>query len=160
MVTFQIIISASVKWNEEHLANVLLDRVAREFLSEKKAFELTSEGQKERAMERAWNRAFQAEGTSSREARALVQWELMSAMVVRGPTTSLAFHCLLTHGAHSSSFSRLGSLLSYFYIQFTFSHQHDSTLPCSFSLLRNSSGPLMTSLSCLVCIHLINPSKH
>lgn len=60
-----------MKLNEEHLAIILLDRVAREFLSEKKAFELTSEGQKEPAVERAWNRAFQAEGTSSRKARAV-----------------------------------------------------------------------------------------
>lgn len=160
MGTFQVTISASVKLNEEYLAIVLLDRVANEFLSEKKAFKLTSEGQKEPAMKRAWNRAFQAEGTSSREAHAVGKWELLSGKVVRGPTTSLVFHCLLTHGAHFPSSSRLRSLPSSFYIQSTFSHQHDSSLPCSFSLLCNSSGPLMASLPCHVWIHLINPSKH
>lgn len=111
MGTFQVTISASVKLNEEYLAIVLLDRVANEFLSEKKAFKLTSEGQKEPAMKRAWNTAFQAEGTSSREAHAVGKWELLSGKVVRGPTTSLAFHCLLTHGAHFPSSSRPGPCL-------------------------------------------------
>lgn len=69
--TFQITVSASVKLDGERLEILLLDRVAGEFLSQEMAFELTSEGQKEPAMERAWTKSFQAEGRASTEAGAV-----------------------------------------------------------------------------------------
>lgn len=103
--SFQITISVPVKLDEDSLEILCSGRVVGESLSGEMASELTLKGQEEPAMERAWRRARQAEGTEVLKLELQVRWEVLSAQGSPPPFTASS------HRAHSSS-----SSLSFFYI--------------------------------------------